>query len=443
MKAIERDYKLYLQNKLRGNGLIQKVFDQLASMHTKDKMIIKFTLTGAIGFFLALAPILDPYVFFKIGEGFTLKINDIIMLVLGFLCFSQNHKTESKTNYLVILLMGLTFINIIANMYNNISMFSSLKSLIVYFVYAVILTYLWKTECRESFLHWVQVFATLASILVILQFFFGYLDLPMWDGQLSFFELGGYDQWSGYIDRNTGAIRPNGIFQEASYVGIYLSVAYTQSFSDGRFGRIILYAIAMLMTTSLLAVFTCIIITVYVLIARNKMRISKKTSRRIFWVIVILVSILFVFITVNEAAQESFSYIFDRVDGIDTALEDERDSSTKIRLLGNIELFDRYDTVQKFFGLGIAQYSVFFDIKAYSNVWVVTILNSGIVGISFLVFVLFWMLKRMKTENRAFFIILLLVFSVDYQWFSWYFFYMFTACLLESEPKESPEKITV
>ena len=40
------------------------------------------SLTGTVGFFFAIAPVLDPYIVIEIGSGFTLKINDVIMLFL-------------------------------------------------------------------------------------------------------------------------------------------------------------------------------------------------------------------------------------------------------------------------------------------------------------------------------------------------------------------------
>ena len=49
------------------------------------------SLAGTVGFFFAIAPVLDPYIVIEIGSGFTLKINDIIMLFLTMLCFAYGH----------------------------------------------------------------------------------------------------------------------------------------------------------------------------------------------------------------------------------------------------------------------------------------------------------------------------------------------------------------
>lgn len=53
------------------------------------------------GFFFAIAPVLDPYIVIEIGSGFTLKINDIIMLFLTMLCFSKSYRFERKTGFYV------------------------------------------------------------------------------------------------------------------------------------------------------------------------------------------------------------------------------------------------------------------------------------------------------------------------------------------------------
>ena len=105
-------------------------------------------------------------------------------------------------------------------------------------------------------------------------------------------------------------------------------------------------------------------------------------------------------------------------------------SSTKYRLLGHIDLFLRYTPIQKIFGVGVAQYSSYFGVSSYSNIWVTTILNSGIVGLLFVVSVLVAMFRKITPSNRIFFLIMIMVFSSDYQWFSWYFFYLISACIL-------------
>lgn len=73
------------------------------------------------------------------------------------------------------------------------------------------------------------------------------------------------------------------------------------------------------------------------------------------------------------------------------------------------------------FGVGIAQYGNLFNVKSYGNVWVTTLLNCGILGVSYLIICVLNMIKRIRRENIVFLVIFVLVLSSDWQWFSWYF----------------------
>ena len=112
------------------------------------------SLTGTVGFFFAIAPVLDPYIVIEIGSGFTLKINDVIMLFLTMLCFSKSYRFERKTGFLCIWLLGLGLIGIFGNLASNTDMANSFKNLIVWLIYAVCLTYLWKTPCNITVYKW-------------------------------------------------------------------------------------------------------------------------------------------------------------------------------------------------------------------------------------------------------------------------------------------------
>lgn len=390
------------------------------------------SLVGMVGFFFAIAPVLDPYIMIEIGSGFTLKINDVIMLFLTMQCFLRSHKFERKTGLLCIWLLGLGFIGVLGNLGSGTDMANSFKNLIVWFIYAICLSYLWKTPCRDKFMQWVEKIAIIASILVILQFISGYLGMAMWDGRIPGLALGKYDGWAGYIDINTGDIRPNGVFQEASYLGIYVSVAYVQAFKEGKIKRMLLYALSMLMTTSVVAIITLITTTILMLIMKKKIGLSPQITRRIMLLIVALIISLVWVSNSNEAVGNSIAYVMKRFTNFNSDLNGARMSSTKYRIVGNVELFNRYSIFQKIFGVGIAQYGNLFSVKSYSNVWVTTLLNCGILGLGYLIACVFNMIKRIRRENIVFFVIFILVLSSDWQWFSWYFFMLISACILSS-----------
>lgn len=388
------------------------------------------TLTSIIGFFLAMAPVLDPYVAIEIGRGFTLKINDIFMILFTIMCFNKTYKNKNKSGFLCIWLLGLGMISIIGNIASNTDIMNSLKNLTVWFVYAFCLMYLWKVPCRKEFLHWVEIIAAIASIIVILQFVCGYLGISMWNGRIPGLALGKYDGWAGYIDINTRDIRPNGIFQEASYLGIYVSIAYAQAFKEEKIKNMILYATAMLMTTSIISIIMLVTITILTMLMKKKINLSSKTTKKILFLTFVALLALILISSVNDAVSNSIAYITKRFSNFFSDLNGERMSSTKYRIIGHIDLYKNYSIIQKLFGVGIGQYSEYFGVKAYSNVWVTTILNCGLVGLIYLIICVLNMLKKIKKENIIYFVIFVLVLSSDWQWFSWYFFALISACTL-------------
>ena len=396
------------------------------------------SLAGTVGFFFAIAPVLDPYIVIEIGSGFTLKINDIIMLFLTMLCFSKSYRFERKTGFLCMWLLGLGIIGIFGNLVSNTDMANSFKNLIVWLIYAFCLTYLWKTPCRDKFFQWMEIIAIVASMLVILQFVSGYVGIAMWDGKIPGLALGKYDGWAGYIDINTGDIRPNGIFQEASYLGIYVSVAYVQAFKEEKIKRMLLYAIAMLMTTSVVAIIILITTTVLILIMKNRIDLSSKMTRRILFLIGVFIVGLVVVSNTNEAVADSIAYIMRRFTNFNSDLNGAEIvpcgvvSTIFANVSSSVELFSRYSILQKMVGVGIAQYGNLFNVKSYGNVWVTTLLNCGILGVGYLITCVLNLVKRIRRENIAFFVIFVLVLSSDWQWFSWYFFMLISACILSS-----------
>lgn len=390
------------------------------------------SLTGTVGFFLAIAPLLDPYIIIEIGSGFTLKVNDLIMIFLTTLCFFQSYSLKKDTDFLCKWLLGLGIIGLFGNIISSSDVLNSFKNLIVWLIYAICLNYLWDKPCRDDFFYWVELIAIFASIIVILQFICGHLGIHMWDGKIPGLVLSKYDGWAGYIDINTGDIRPNGIFQEASYLGIYVSIAYAQAFKEEKLKRMLLYAIAMLMTTSVVAIITLVTITILTLIMKKKLSLSSKTTRRIFILIGIFILMLIIASNMNTAIEDSISYILKRFINFNSDLNGTRMSSTKYRIIGHVDLFNQYTFLQKLFGVGIAQYSQVFNVSSYSNVWITTLLNCGIIGVGYLGLCVFNLKKRVKKENIIYLVVLILVLSSDWQWFSWYFFALISACILSS-----------
>ena len=401
-------------------------------MYKKRSLKITLSLAGLVGFIFAALPILDPYIFITIGSGFTLKINDILLLSLGAICAFKYGVSFSKNKELMVFSLSLLFLTVISCIYSSTDTAGAVKNVVIWLVYSILLMLIWNTPCRTQFAYWVEIIATVASLVVFLQLIAGYLGIPVWDGRLPFLSLGKYDGWSGYIDINTKDIRPCGIFQEASYVGIYLSVALAIALKENKMARAVMYCLAMFATTSLVAIIECVFVILYSLAKSKNLSISKKVKRNIILVIVISAFVLGYLITSNEMMQESFEYVMRRLNSMNSDLSGDRMGSSKLRLLGHIQLFSQYSVVQKAIGVGVLQFSQVFKVISYSNVWVTMLLDTGIIGLGILVLTLVSIKKKMHPSLSVYFWILILIFSSDFQWFSGYFFFMLSACILSS-----------
>lgn len=181
-----------------------------------------------------------------------------------------------------------------------------------------------------------------------------------------------------------------------------------QAFKEERIKRMLLYAISMLMTTSVVAIIILVTATVLILIMKNTIDLSSKMTRRILFLIsVFIVGLVFVSNS-NEAVGDSIAYIMKRFTNFNSDLNGTRMSSTKYRIIGHVELFSRYSILQKIVGVGIAQYGNLFNVKSYGNVWVTTLLNCGILGVCYLIICVLNLVKRIRRENMLFLLFLFL-----------------------------------
>lgn len=405
------------------------------------RFVISFSFASIVALFLAIAPILDPYIVAEFGSNVTLRVNDVFAIILATICFCKRVGFPRNT-ILLQLCLGMTLISIISMLgVSNANVANQIKVLLIWFIYAVLVSYIWNTECRESFFRIAEVIALFAIAVLFIQFVLGNLGVSVWDGKIPFFELSKYDGWAGYIDPNTFEIRPNSIFQEPSYFGIYILVLFAHAISNNRIKIALLYAFSTVLTSSLVAVLGMIIITMYYLMTRTDDKGAKETKRRVIFVIIIFICILLYLYNINDYIYQLVEYIFRRIGGIQTDLHSTRMGSTRWRLMGNLSLFSRYTTWQKLFGYGTLQYASIFGVVNFSSNFVNVILNYGIIGFVLFCIWLFRIFVGLAKSRRIFFWVMIIIFAVDQQWFSWYFFYLLSACVLLSKVKENGDMV--
>ena len=132
-----------------------------------------------------------------------------------------------------------------------------------------------------------------------------------------------------------------------------------------------------------------------------------------------------------------FDYLFNRI----TTIEDELDrsnSSASLRLFGNLKYFEYYPFVNKLFGTGFNQYAVYFNLdKNYSNDFVTTLLDFGVLGLIALIISLLSLFKKVHKDGRIYLLIFIIALSIDHIWFNTYFFYLLTWCVVFMKKDDS------
>jgi O-antigen ligase len=113
------------------------------------------------------------------------------------------------------------------------------------------------------------------------------------------------------------------------------------------------------------------------------------------------------------------------------------DTDSAIRLTGQIHLYDNLPSINKLFGVGISQLSNFFsskgiDIPNYSNAFVITLFNTGIIGL--FIFIMFFLCLLFKWKKKVIYILIcIMICAVDYFIYSFFFYYVLGFVFIESK----------
>ena len=403
---------------------------------TKKRFQLKISFTFFISIFLAIAPILDPYVFLEIGSGITIKLMDVFLILMGVLCFCKSTFLDGKFDFCIKWIIPFFILSILAlglPANASLSLGVTLKNLIIELVYAVLFAYIWKTPCRNMFFKCVECLCIISAIVVIYQFIMGNIGTVAWDGKIPFLNLATGEHWSGYIDVNTFDVRPNGIFQEASYAGIYLMIGYISAMKNNKFLKAMVIAVAMCCTASLVSIVGLLLITLYVIMKNRQLGIENRSMYKLIAIVVCAVILIVILSLKNASVGSLVHYLQKRVLSISTDLNSERMGSTRYRLTGFIGKFPEYSFTQKLIGVGASQFANYFNVFSYSNVFVTLILDHGLVGVFTFIVLLKNLYKRIARENKIFFYIFVLIMAVDYSWYNYTFFFLLTACIILPE----------
>lgn len=385
--------------------------------------------TWIVCLFMAFAPVLDPYVLPLTSAG--VRVNDLlIILVVAYLLLSRKCSWDKRGVSLIVLATTFLFCTLLSVLEDTIGrdVGVALRIALIYLVYACFYSAISERIVLSSFAKiatWVAIFGT---VLLLLQYL---LPGSMWDGRLPL-TLSKSDQFMSLIDPTTGEVRPHGFFQEVSYYALYVAPVLIYSIKRDRFDVSALLSVGLLLSSSLLGF---IALGIAFCFAASKVR---DAAGNIDWRKVALVAsaVFFLVLTIGFLIALGVAPFLNTVaDLVARRMGSILDinatynwgrSSAQLRLLGNVDLFSKYDPVQKLFGLGVGEYAnVFNGVETtYGSSIVNMLLGFGAVGALALITWSLFLVKGAKSGMRVFPALVILALLTDNVLFGWCFFYL-------------------
>ncbi|MDD4690156.1 MAG: hypothetical protein PHE51_10475 [Eubacteriales bacterium] len=204
---------------------------------------------------------------------------------------------------------------------------------------------------------------------------------------------------------------------------------------EKKYVKTIVCAISCVISGSMIGVLGLIIVLCSMLLLDSKLE-KKYKIRFLILMIVAVLALIYVYNS-NLSFKALIDYYIQRSMSIESS-STRSDSSFSQRIMGNSELFDKYNILNKFVGVGFNQYSLYFEIfKDYSNDFVSNLLNFGYIGIISMITVLLIIFRRSTGHGRVFALIFILLLSVDHAWFGTMFFYILTWVIVKSDLQQT------
>lgn len=373
--------------------------------------------------FLAALPILDPYI---LCSSMPISLCDLAIILCIILSASKgNLQIHRPLMYLLLLDLLLTLLSALLTDPSKLNYMLALKVFLNFTLFLIAYSSMWTSSNRQIFYRIVVWIGVTAALLAILQFIFANLGWTgFYSGKLPF-AIGQYNTFGGLIEGGTGRVRVHSFFEEPSYLALYELPITAWCIKEKKILPALITGSSCIISASLLGVTGVVMIMVYFLLMDQTISRRNKLILILFLIAALLAG------SVLYLGNENISYLINYYIFRIRHMEFHRsDSSASQRLLGNIGLFSDYDWLHKIIGVGFNQYPLYFGLENdYSNDFVCTIMNFGIIGILFLILYLIHIGRKTEPKGKIFFFLFLFVLMVDHTWFGTYFFYLLTWCM--------------
>lgn len=379
-------------------------------------------------FFVVTFPILEAYSIFGIPIT---AIFSIIIIFLN-LFYKRTLKVSIKKIYLPLLiyvlftcLLSLNGL-LVLNNYKNL-----VNALIMQFINIFAYLIAWENIEFNKMISFADIVAYICCLYVCFQFFMLITGREVPIGKIPFLSVN-----TTWIPEIWG-FRFNSLFSEPSYFAIFLLPIFSAHLINFEWKKSIIFGTFILLSSSTLGIITMSIIIIEQVIS-GKIAIRKKVT--------ILFGIICIILILNWILNNSLvlSNILNRTFDKAITIFDSQDNTNDIRKTGHLKYYNFLPVKEKILGVGISQLRNYYlehgyDLSNYSNSFVLTLINSGIIGFFILVIYLIDLLKiSLKNKSFVFFIILFLTLLGDSILIG-YRFYWLCMFIYLFKPKEESE----
>jgi len=403
----------------------------------KIKGHIKTSFPELLVLMLAFLPIAGPYCLPFVGIALT---DTIALVAVGLFLLRNRYLILYKDLFCVLglLALGGTIGTVIAMTSGTVNIVLAVKVFIVFFIYLIMGSSSWDQLEGERFASAAVTIGVIAAILCILQFVFVSIGFThFYSGKLPL-PTNKYSAFGSLVDI-TGTIRTHSFFEEPSYLAIYEIPVAAYCLQKGKYIQLATVVASCLLSATLLGIAGLLVIFV-ASVCFSQMKTANKM--KILFAAAMAVIVLIFLVNFNEHIHVLYKYYSRRLLGVFDF--SRATSSSSQRIIGNLFLFEKYNLGNQLFGVGVNQYATYFNLTTdYSNDFVSTLLNYGIVGVIILIGWIISLFRRGGKENIVFICFFVFVLMFDHIWFNEYFFYLLTWVYLFSRKKPGTIKLRV
>ncbi len=363
--------------------------------------------------FVAAMPIIGQYNFIEISCAWILGAIFFIYVMLcdgkGRIYFNKI-QTPYWAHAVVTIIVSLNGFLILRNSTNLVN------ALIGMAINVFLMMQLWQYADMRTVVKYANRIGIVCCLYVFYQFT---MVLTTGDAPNGYFDIPFLSARTGWVNTTWG-YRLNSIFSEPSYFSIYLLPLFALNFLERNYKYALLFGVSIILSSSTLGIAIMFISIIWVSILGAESG-AKKMKR--VGLLLLMIAVVMIVIANVPALNAMVIRTFDKV-------QNSMSGEDNIRITGYINEYFQFSAKELIFGIGASQFQNYMAEQGvvtynYSNSFVYTLLQSGVVGLASLLVMLGYACK-VSVKNKAimFWVIFVLVLATDLILFSDRYYYL-------------------